>query len=93
MREIGHELYSDMSRGKKEKSNRDMFTAVFHHFYKGYESGFSGTELVQPQRLNNRLTDDAVQELEDAEVFTELNAAFMQVYNQDRNKSKDRREK
>lgn len=90
MRELAAGMYS--SGSKKDKGNKDMFTAVFDHFYLGMEQGFSG-ERQAVARINGRLTDDAVQALEDAEVFIELNAAFMNVYNQDRTKEKTRSEK
>lgn len=92
MRELASNMYADTQKGKKEKVERDMFTAVFHHFYLGTEQGFSG-EREPVQRINGRITDDVIQALEDAEVFIELNSAFMRVYNQDRSKLKERSEK
>lgn len=89
MREIAANMYADTQRGKKDKVDRDMFTAVFHHFYLGTEQGFGGTREVA-QRINGRMTDDLIQALEDAEVFIELNSAFMRVYNQDRTKLRDK---
>lgn len=89
MREIASNMYSDSQRGKKDKVEKDMFTSVFHYFYLGMEQGFSG-ERETVQRINGRITDDIIQALEDAEVFIELNSAFMRVYNQDRYKNKDK---
>jgi len=92
MREIASNIYADTQRNKKDKVERDMFTSVFHHFYLGSEQGFGGTREVAV-RVNGRMSDDAIQALEDAEIFIELNSAFMRVYNQDRNKSKHQSEK
>lgn len=85
MREIAAEMYANTQKGKGDKVERDMFTAVFQRFYIGMEQGFGGERETAP-RINGRLSNDTVQALEDAEVFIELNAAFMRVYNQDRNK-------
>ena len=89
MRELASAMYADSQRGKKEKIERDTFSAVFHSFYLGREEGFSGERIDAP-RMNHRITDDTIQELEDAEVFIELNAAFMRVYNQDRTKRREK---
>lgn len=88
MRELAGSMYANDRRGNKEKVDRDMFTAVFHHFYLGMEQGFEGQrELVA--RVNGRLTDETLQGLEDSDVFIELNSAFMRTYNQDRSKGKE----
>jgi len=89
MREIASGIYSDSQRGKKDKAETDMFTAVFNHFFVGVEEGF-GADLVRVKRINGRVTDELIQSLEDAEVFLELNSAFMSVYNEDRTKKKDK---
>lgn len=89
MRELASMMYADSQKGRKDRVERDMFSAVFHSFYLGREEGFGG-ELIPVQKINQRITDDAIQELEDAEVFIELNAAFMKIYNQDRTKLRDK---
>jgi hypothetical protein len=89
MRELASEMYTDAQKGRKTKVDKDMFTSVFHNFYVGMEQGFGGT-LEKPNKINGRITDDTIQALEDAEVFIELNAAFMRVYNEDRSKKKDK---
>lgn len=87
MRELASEMYADSQKGKKSKVDKDMFTAVFYNFYVGMEQGFGGV-LEKPNKINGRITDDTIQGLEDAEVFIELNAAFMRIYNEDRSKKK-----
>lgn len=89
MREIASGMYADSQRNKKAKVESDMFTAVFQNFFVGTEQGI-GAKLEDAPRINGRLSDEYIQSLEDAEVFIELNAAFMRVYNQDRSKSRDK---
>lgn len=87
MRELASQMYAD--RSKKEKVERDMFSSVFHYFYVGTKQGF-GSELEKANKINNKIPDSLIQALEDAEVFIELNSAFMRVYNQDRTKTRDK---
>ena len=87
VREIGSAIYAAEQRGQKNKADKDMFTAVFHHFFLGTEEGFSG-DRVPPPRIGGKVTDEYLQGLEDAEVFVELNVAFMRIHNVDRNKER-----
>jgi hypothetical protein len=82
------ELAGDM-RDTKKKTDRDMLTAVFNNFFAGIEEGFKGERQAAP-RVNGRLSVDYLQGLEDAEVFIELNAAFMRVATEDRTSKKER---
>jgi len=87
IREISGQIYAAQSAGKNAKADKDMFTLVFHNFYMGLEQGFGNQREAAP-RINGRVTDEYLQTLEDAEVFMELNRAFMTVYNEDRSKDK-----
>lgn len=86
VRELSGQIYTAQAGGRNAKAERDMFTSIFHNFYLGKEEGFSGEREPAP-RANGRVTDEYLQMLEDAEVFMEINNAFMRVYNEDRTKA------
>jgi hypothetical protein len=81
MREIATGVHFDSSKTKMSKSDKDTFSQIFHRFYVGAREGFSIEKMAPLQRINGRLSEDTVQEIEDANVFIELNVAFLNVYN------------
>jgi len=70
-------LYTKISEDKKESI--DLFSEVIHLAFLGTQDGLDGALVEVPRGLENKITDDYIQAIEDADILIEIAMALVKA--------------
>lgn len=78
--EIARRMRITYTRTLSDSAKAEIFTEIFNEAFIGTQEGFEGKMDAAP-RIDDKITEDYYQALEDAGVLTEIAGAFLAVVN------------